>query len=201
MAESPQRIVEPGPAGASAAVGLATAPGAVLVTERLTLEPVTVAMVEAVLAGDRASVERLAGARCPESWPGPELIHRGFGASLEAVRANSEKRLWGDRLMITRDGERRVVGSVVFHGYPDADGTAEIGYGVETSLQGQGLATEATLACLRWALAQPGVRRVTATTFPFHRASLRVIEKLGMRLVDTELDPIWGERLLFGIDR
>ncbi len=103
--------------------------------------------------------------------------------------------------MIARGEERRVVGSVVFHGQPDEDGVAEVGYGVDTVLQGRGLATEATRACVAWALAQPGVRRVLATTFPFHRASLRVIEKLGMRLVDTELDALWGERLVFAIDR
>ena len=165
------------------------------------LLPVTLPMVEAVLAGDRAAVERLSGASCPEAWPGAELIHRGFGASIEDVRADAAKRLWGDRLMITRDSEPRVVGSVVFHGRPDDDGVAEVGYGVETSSQGMGFATEGTRACVRWALGQPGVRSVAATTFPFHRASLRVIEKCGMRLVETLCDPLWGERLVYAVEQ
>lgn len=187
----------------SATRELSTTSGAELIaTERLVLLPVTLAMVEAVLAGDRHALERLARARCPEDWPGAELIHRGFGASIEDVRADAQKRLWGDRLMITRDdAEPRVVGSVVFHGRPADDGVAEVGYGVEHASQGRGFATEATHACVQWALRQPGVRQVQATTFPFHRASLRVIEKLGMRLVETLCDPLWGERLVFGIDR
>ena len=183
----------------------AAAAGEILVTERLLLVPVTLPMVEAVMAGDRAALERMVRASCPEAWPGAELIHRGFGASLDDVRADPARRLWGDRLMITRDedGGRgpRVVGSVVFHGRPDDDGVAEVGYGVETGSQRSGFATEGTRASVRWALAQPGVRAVTATTFPFHRASLRVIEKLGMKLVETQCDPLWGERLLYGIDR
>jgi len=173
----------------------------VLTTERLWLVPVTLPMVEAVLAGDHAAVERLTRARGPEAWPGPELIHRGFGASIEAVRAAPAERLWGDRLMVSRDGERRLVGSVVFHGKPDEDGVAEVGYGVEQASQGRGFATEATRACVAWAFAQGHVTAVRATTFPFHRASLRVIEKLGMRLHDTVPDPLWGDRLIYGVDR
>src|SRR4051794_25761945 len=88
----------------------------VLTTERLDLVPVTLAMVEAVMRGDRLRAEELCEARLPDAWPGAELIHRGFGASLESVRGDENKRLWGDRLMITREDERRVVGSVVFHG-------------------------------------------------------------------------------------
>lgn len=172
----------------------------ILVTERLLLVPVTVPMVEAVMAGDRPALERLACAACPDKWPGPELIHRGFGASLEAVRAEPSQRLWGDRLLLTREREPKVVGSVVFHGRP-TDGIAEVGYGVESASQGRGLATEATRACVRWALQQPEVEVVQATTLPFHRASLRVIEKLGMTLVETVPDTLWGERLVYAIRR
>ena len=69
-----------------------------------------------------------------------------FTASLAEIRADPLARLWGDRLMITRGRERRVVGSVVFHGKPDAEGTTEVAYGVEEGLQGQGYATEGTRA-------------------------------------------------------
>src|SRR5207248_3244700 len=130
----------------------------VLVTERLWLVPVTLPMVEAVIRGDRSGAEELAGGRLPDAWPGAELIHRGFGASVDAIRADEKKRLWGDRLLLTREGEPRVVGSVVFHGRPGDDGVAEVGYGVERGSQGQGYATEGTRAAVAWAFAQAGVR-------------------------------------------
>lgn len=168
-----------------------------LYTRRLELQPITLSMVEAVFAGDRSRVEQLVGASLPDAWPGRALIERAFTADLDEIRRSPERRLWGDRLMIrAADGERRVVGSVVFHGYPD-DGVAEVGYGVEGESQGQGLATEATAAMAEWALAQPGVSAVSAATFPWHRASLRVISKVGMVRAGSREHELLGEIWLF----
>jgi RimJ/RimL family protein N-acetyltransferase len=167
-----------------------------LTTDRLELVPITLPMVEAVMAGDRARAEAIAEARFPEAWPGEALVASAFPASLSAIRADPDKRLWGDTLLLSRTGERRVIGSVIFHGRPD-DGVAEVGYGVEEGSQGHGYATEGTLACVHWALAQPGVRAVSAVTFAAHRASVRVIEKLGMVLVGTRDHQMLGELLVY----
>ncbi|HEU4409756.1 MAG TPA: GNAT family N-acetyltransferase [Polyangiaceae bacterium] len=166
-------------------------------TERLELIPVTLELVEAVMRGDRSLAERLVEARLPERWPGEQLIARAFTPSLEAARKDPQRRLWGDSLLIARQGERRVLGSVIFHGRPDDDGIAEVGYGVEESSQGQGYATEGTRACVDWALEQPGVVAVTAVTFPWHIASLRVIQKIGMKQIDTREHAMLGEMLVF----
>lgn len=167
----------------------------VLATERLDLLPITLPFVEAILAGDRERAEALCGAALPIAWPGPDLIARAFAPSIDAVRADPETRLWGDSLLIARE-PRRVVGSVIFHGRP-ADGIAEVGYGVEESEQRQGYATEGTRACVEWALGEAGVHAVTATTFPWHIASLRVIERLGMRPCGQREHPFLGELLVF----
>src|SRR5262245_56199627 len=104
----------------------------VLFTARLELRPITLAIADAVLDGlRRRDIEELVGAEMPWAWPGRALVEQAFRASLEAIRADPETRLWGDRFMITREAPRRVVGSVVFHGRPDAEGRCEIAYGVE----------------------------------------------------------------------
>jgi ribosomal-protein-alanine N-acetyltransferase len=171
----------------------------VLRTSRLALEPITLAMVEAVMHGRREDAERVAEAKLPEAWPNTALIERAFTASLDEIRADPATRLWGDRLVIAADpeGERRVLGSIVFHGKPGEDGLAEVAYGVETGSRGQGIATEATSACVQWALAQEGVVAVRATTHPWHLASLRVIQKMGMKQVGTREHEILGELLVF----
>jgi [ribosomal protein S5]-alanine N-acetyltransferase len=170
----------------------------VLLTPRLILEPMTLELVEAVFRADREALEAIAGAKIPAAWPGRVLVERAFSASLEAIRADPETRLWGDRLMITREGaERLVIGSIIFHGKPDASGVAEIGYGVEESWQRKGVASEGTLAAVEWALAQPGVLVVTATTPPWHAASIRVLEKSGLTRIGTEEHDALGEVLRF----
>ena len=166
-----------------------------LVTERLRLVPLTLEAIEAVLDRDRARAETIVGARLPRAWPNDQLLEVGFPYSRDAVRAAPDVRLWGDSLVLLRD-EPRVVGSVVFHGRP-SDGVAEVGYGIEERSRGNGLATEATRACVEWALAQAGIAAVQATTFPWHAASLGVIRNVGMQLVGTREHDLLGELLIF----
>jgi len=92
---------------------------------------------------------------------------------------------------------RRVVGSIVFRGAPQADGTSEIAYGVEEGSQGRGYATEGVGASVAWALTQNGVRAVQATTFAWHRASVRVLEKIGMTAVGAREHETMGEMLVY----
>ena len=58
-------------------------------------------------------------------------------------------------------------------------------------------ATEATMACVEWALEQPGIAAVQATTFPWHLASLGVIRKVGMQPCGTREHDVLGELLVF----
>jgi RimJ/RimL family protein N-acetyltransferase len=161
----------------------------VLYTARLELRPVTLDVVVAVLEGRRRrDIEQIVGAEMPWAWPGRALVEQAFSASLDAIRADPDTRLWGDHLMITREEPRRVVGSVVFHGHPDAEGRCAIAYGVDEASQNQGYATEALAAIVPWALAQPECRVIEATTTPWHKASSRVLEKVGMKVAGKRDD-------------
>lgn len=170
----------------------------ILFTARLELVPITVPLVEAVFTSDRVTSERLLSASLPPSWPNRALIERSFYASLDAIRAAPDKRLWGDRVMITRDEPRRVVGSVVFHGAPDEEGAVEIAYGVEDDSQRRGFATEATRESVVWALQQPDVRFVRAATPTWHIASQKVLERCGLVRHgerDSPLGELWEYQL------
>ena len=172
-------------------------------TPRLELVPITLSMLEAVMLGRRSEAEAFSGARMPEKWPNPELMERAFPVSLDAIRADPEGRLWGARVMIAgaEVPERRVVGSIVFTGRPGDDGVAEMAYGVEDGSQGRGYATEACMACVAWAFEQPRVRAVRATTFGWHRPSLRVIEKVGMVRVGVREHETMGELIVFEVQK
>jgi RimJ/RimL family protein N-acetyltransferase len=173
-----------------------------LLTARLELRPVTLPVVLAALEGrPRREIEALVGAEMPWTWPSRALVEQVFQASPDAIRADPGTRLWGDRLMVLREGPPRVVGSIVFDGRPGSDGTCSIGYGVEESSQGKGYASEALTACIAWAFAQPECTRIRATTTAWHKASMRVLEKVGMRRVGEKQDPDAGTMLVYEIDR
>ncbi|MDB4953916.1 MAG: acetyltransferase [Myxococcales bacterium] len=167
-----------------------------LVTPRLRLVPMTLPAVEAVLRHDRQAAEHLVGARFPDAWPNDDLIARAFPYSLDAIRADPDKRLWGDSLIIPLADPPRIIGSVVFHGFPD-DGIAEIGYGIEDGSRHLGYATEATRACVDWAFSHEAITAVQATTFPWHHDSLGVIRNLGMTHVATRQHDLLGDLLVF----
>ena len=180
-----------------------------LVTERLRLVPITVDIIEGVLRHDRARAEaaledilRVCGsphtgrAEFPPHWPNDELVSIGFPYSLDAIRAQPHIRLWGDSLALPLHGPPVVLGSVVFKGRPD-DGIAEVGYAIEEASRSQGLATEATRACVEWALEQADITAVQATTFPWHFASLGVIRKVGMMPCGRRDHDVLGELLVF----
>jgi RimJ/RimL family protein N-acetyltransferase len=73
-----------------------------------------------------------------------------------------------------------------FHLRPQANGRPdepELGYRLKRSAWGRGYATEGSLALIQHAFAKLGARRVYAEAMAVHRASLRVMEKAGLRLV------------------
>lgn len=64
-------------------------------------------------------------------------------------------------------------------------GEPELGYTLARSSWGHGYATEAARACLDAAFAHLGAQRVVATVEEGNDRSLRVVDRLGMRRVDT----------------
>jgi RimJ/RimL family protein N-acetyltransferase len=62
-------------------------------------------------------------------------------------------------------------------------GDVTLGYRLRQAAWGKGYATEGARALIRKGFTELGVRRVVATTYQDNRASRRVMEKAGMRLV------------------
>ncbi len=80
--------------------------------------------------------------------------------------------------MITLKGNGAVIGMID----PRIEGhTVEIGYLMNRAHQGKGYMTESTCAMIDWALGQPSIFRVYATTDVENIASQRVLEKAGMQ--------------------
>ena len=65
----------------------------------------------------------------------------------------------------------------------DGSGTVEVVYSIVPAYRGRGLASQATRALIHHALSHPDIRYVIAGCLDDNLASLKVLEKLGMRRV------------------
>ena len=74
---------------------------------------------------------------------------------------------------------RVLIGSAGFTGPPDDQGTVTMGYSVTPGFEGLGYASEMAAGLIGWLLTSDQVKRVHATTFERHFASIRVLEKTG----------------------
>lgn len=129
-------------------------------TERLVIYPAEREQMEALIASETndelriAYQEMLAGClRDPGGWE------------------------WHAVWMIElKDGTH--IGELCFKGL-EADGAAELGYGIAEAYRGHGYAAEAVKAVSSWAFEDPAVTAVEAETAADNIASQRVLEKCG----------------------
>ncbi|NPV07680.1 MAG: GNAT family N-acetyltransferase [Anaerolineae bacterium] len=143
-------------------------------TERLTLIPMTDSARWALLHG-QSWLSGVPGSFA-SGWPAPDLLglleHHPAQPDEDGDRAG-----WEPWLLIHRE-DAALVGDAGFHAPPDGRGEVEIGYSVAVGYRGRGLATEAVLALVRWALDR-GATAVVARSDAGNLASARVLTKAG----------------------
>jgi RimJ/RimL family protein N-acetyltransferase len=107
-----------------------------------------------------------------------------------------QMRGYGWYAVALRDGDDRVVGRIG-HWYPEGWPALEVGWALDPSLWGRGLAVEGARACVEIARESLGLASVISLIDPTNRASQRVAEKLGgirdgrFVLPDGHEDDIW----------
>ena len=157
-----------------------------IATARLLLIPATDATVSASLQGSEQLVAALE-ATVPASWP-PDLLDRdALEWTLNWLRTPGNDPLWTMHWVVMQQ-PRTLVGVAGYKGAP-VDGTVELGYGVVSQFQRQGIATEATRALVRNAFCAADVVRVIAETLPGLAPSIGVLDKCGFVLVGEGSEP------------
>jgi RimJ/RimL family protein N-acetyltransferase len=76
----------------------------------------------------------------------------------------------------------------------------DIGYGFLTKYTRKGYAYEASKATLDYAMNDLNIKKIVAITSPNNDKSKRLLEKLGLKLVDTITESEYGVSLLFSIE-
>ena len=166
-------------------------------TPRLTLESMTVPFMQALAANDLEGAARELNAAVPEDMP--DDLRNFVVFRLRQLETDPTGRQWLGRAMVLADakGDRRILGSLGFHGPPDAEGRAEVGYRVEPEYRRQGYAREAIHALFDWAHEKHGVTRFLASIDPNNEPSLRLARSFGYRKIGEQMDEIDGLEYVF----
>ncbi|NEA67100.1 GNAT family N-acetyltransferase [Streptomyces sp. SID12488] len=152
----------------------------VLDTERLRLEGVTPAAAADLSAGGTGGFDWIED--------GPFYGTReAAGMLIKSYEAGVHRPEFGLFVLVRREDDR-AVGGVGFHGAPDEEGKAEVGYDLAEPARGNGYATEALRALTERALARDDVRSLFATIKPSNAPSQAVIARAGFVRVSEKVD-------------
>ena len=163
-------------------------------TPRLVLLALDARTVELMLAGDSVAAGERLGVVLP-----PDIGRTSEGLltiRLNDLRTRPEAEPWLLRIIADRRTPRRMVGFVGFHGPPDPEGRAEVGYEILPEYRRRGIALEATRGLLEWARGK-GVRTFVASVRPDNAASQGLVERLGFQRAGSRWNPIDETELLF----
>jgi RimJ/RimL family protein N-acetyltransferase len=152
------------------------APAFPLVTARLRLRPYRTDDLDALVAMfGRADVSRFL------NWEPMDLE----AATTLLERRLKQTRIEGDGdglVLVVADPETdRLIGEVMLRLASEASRQGEIGWSIHPDAQGRGYGTEAAREMLRLGFEELGLHRIVAECDPRNEASIRVMEKLGMR--------------------
>jgi len=89
----------------------------------------------------------------------------------------------------------RVVGRVQLSDWTRGDARAELSYALHRSYWGQGLMTETVAPAVAYGWHELELHRLGAVVLPYNTASIRILERLGMRREGTlrHHRRLWGE--------
>lgn len=137
-----------------------------LQTERLILTP--------------CSIESLSTYATKEYELGPHI-----GMYLEKLNEDPSISGWGVWLVIDKQ-TNKIIGDIGFKGKPDIEKSVEVGYGITSSEQNKGYATEAVKCIIDWAFNSNLVNKIIAECLVDNTPSIKVLEKLNMKITHTD---------------
>ena len=160
-------------------------------SHRLELVSMGPALLEALLAGDRARAARIGGFQIPDDLT---LNTRTLQRRLRQIQANPAVQPWLLRAIVIKE-TGTMCGRIGFHSEPGpedlrdvAPDGVELGYAIGERFRRQGFAKEAALALMRWAFETHNQRSFVLSIAPDNVASLAMARSLGFRQVGSHID-------------
>jgi RimJ/RimL family protein N-acetyltransferase len=165
-----------------------------LETERLKLQPFTLADSNFIMEllntegflkyiGDRNIKNTEDAEQYLQNGPLKSYAEHGFGLCKVLLKSSNDEALWlpiGICGLLKRD----------YLDHPD------IGYALLPEFEGKGYAKESAEAVLRWGFEERDFNVISAIVLPNNDVSIRLLERLGMKLQFTITDPQTNDELL-----
>lgn len=175
-----------------------------IITPRLILRLFGEAVTRACLHHDEAAAAKLFGFPLP-----PILLNSTdtFEHDMRQLQADAAYKPWASRAIMHKE-EMKVMGLIRFHGKPASrsdkpyrHNAAELGYEIYPAYQRRGYAREAITGAMQWATKSFGIHSFIASVSPENTASLSLVQSLGFRKVDEEVDETDGLEYVFALNR
>ena len=146
-------------------------------TPRLRLIELSRSQLELCLA-DFPAFENELGFRVANDFM-TDRVHRAIRMKVKKMRnVDESQHAWITYWLLVIKDENIGAGMLGFKGYPNPEGSTEIGYGISPAYQNKGYMSEAVRALIDWAFTHPFCNTITATGVE-NLASKRLLEKLG----------------------
>ncbi|MGI2326696.1 GNAT family N-acetyltransferase [Planococcus sp. YIM B11945] len=158
-----------------------------ITTDRLLVITFEAEMIKALLEGVE-KLEKLIPYNVPVDYP-MDVYKQFFPYKIERFSQYPEENKW-EGLIIDKENQT-VIGDIGYKAGPNEKGEINLGYSILPRYQGNGYATEAALAMVYWGLRQSGVQKITATCSLENSASIRVLEKAGLRQIHKDEKKIY----------
>lgn len=145
-------------------------------TERLILKPLTYDQLIKYIKVDN-SLEIELNLNKTSRTISPELREAFEQTILPNVADTTKDYLYSTLWTAISKDANNMVGDICIVGEPNSNGEIEIGYGTYDEFQKKGFMTEAVGGMIKWAMSQPKVLSIIASTDKDNIASYKILEK------------------------
>ncbi|MFC5217832.1 GNAT family N-acetyltransferase [Streptomyces coerulescens] len=150
----------------------------VLPTDRLTLQGVTPAAATDLHTGGDGGFEWVDGGPFQGTRDAAGMMVKAYGEGVHRPE-------WGLFVLVRRE-DGRAIGGIGFHGVPDDEGLAEVGYDLTEAARGQGYATEALRALSAHSLSHDEAQALIAAIHEDNAPSQGVAARAGYARATVE---------------
>lgn len=146
-------------------------------TDRLMLITFTAEMMQAAISNEH-ELAQVAGYQVADNYPSDDYKEI-LPFKIQRYSQYPAENEWEG--LIVHQEDQMIMGDMGFRRSTDDPDELELGYSIVPAYQGRGYATEMAQALISWGLTQAGIKRVIASCDNNNQASIRVLEKAGLK--------------------